>query len=336
MKCYIKDRYTFSTIKTYEISFYDIYLATLNDEKSKIVIPCNVAADEGDFVYCDNGWIGNIQTIEKDSNINSTDLRCVDLINLFDNDFGYYADNFNYTIEYAMEVYFGIYFSSSDPLFKMDFLYSKPSTSTYITLIPDKNKGFFNFKEFMFKALRTYNVFPKFALGKRFAKDCINIDISKNDETVQLIDFSSKAYKLISETYENETLSSVQSIIYTDDYYDTIAIWYLKTDGTITSVMPLEADRVKGKQSTLYILSSDSASEEQKVFDEFAKNKNTHQIEFSSDRELNFYDIVQMRIGTKILDSRISSIRVTSDTNKTIYTAGDLKSNLTDKLRGTI
>lgn len=341
MKCFIKDRYTFVTSGLYEVSEYDIYLKTIFDDKSKLTINTGDVIPEGDIVYCDNGWLGVIDTVTPDKQKKTVKLTCTDIINLFDENFGYVSDVFNSgnpAPNPEDEIWSII--NNYQTLNDYPNLYSYLSqveeghSKTYTPPIvyPDLDKYMYNAKDFMLKCLRLRNVFTEFSVKRLSGSDVLRVDVEARDSAIHNIDFSDSSYVLVSETYSNNSPAMVVCCVWYEDTIELVQTkWYVYADGTVSTDIPDEEDRVSGIRKVIYV--SDTDDQEDKVLDEVAKYKYSHKIEFSTTREMDFYDLLHIRLNGRVLNSYISSVRVKSDSNRFFYTSGEMRTSLTDKIK---
>lgn len=343
MKCYVKDPRTFTTTGIYDVSQYDIFLYTIFDDVSKITVNQKDAATEGDIIYCDNGWMGIVKSYKNDTG--KSTLSCIDMINIFDTDkiimdsiWGYPNALQDYE-GYVFYTYINDLFTTIDPIYKKDYVKIELLTNTrpypYDFIYPDPiDDVLFNLKNYFEKVRRVENIFIDYSIGHTTLGDKLIMRIGKRNSGTKKIDLSDKSYFLINENYTNEMVGRVTTHN-PNELVDYARDWFLKTDGTIAGPgvedMPDEVDRVNGKHKTIKI--DDNNLSYEKAQDIFEKNKYSHRIEFSTERELDFYDLLQLRINGRVLNSYISSVRVKSDSNRFFYTSGEMRTTLTDKLK---
>lgn len=335
MKCYIKDRWTFVTSGIYDVSAYDLFLQSIFDDKSKITIVTDDNITEGDIVYCDNGWLGIINAVKRDKN--NTELTCEDILNLFNDDFSGLAEYLPQqegTITNFIAVnYSGLY---ADNYPKYAYLYlpwpttATPASEAQYAIYAEK--GLVNGRKLIYGLLRTFNIFTECSYLHKTTGDVLRVDVTHRDSVTRKIDFSNKDYTLIKETYSKNNIGAVNVCVWDESTATlTETLWYVKTDGTVTTVRPADADMAHGVRKSVYVGATDD--QETKVLDEISKVKYSHRIEFSTERELNFYDMLQLRINGRVLNSYISSVRVTSDSDRFFYTSGEMRTKLTDKIK---
>lgn len=335
MRCYVKDRYTFITSGVYEVSEYDIFLNSIFDDKSKISIMTDNNISEGGIAYCDNGWLGVIEKVAPEKRKKKTTLTCGDILNLFN-------DDFSGLIEYAPcqeltprgFIYNGYYNPSLDTYPHYSYLeFPWPTTATpgvsQYSLYA--KKGLINGRELIYGFLRTFNIFTVCSYLRKTTGDFLKVEVTHQDSTTRKIDFSDNGYSLIKETYSADSIGMVNCCVW-DESTQTLTetAWYLKSDGTVTKIMP-DPIEVYGARKTLYVGAKDD--QEQKALDEISKVKYSHRIEFSSQRQMNFYDLLELRINGRVLNSYISSVRIKSDSNRFFYTSGEMRTKLTDKIK---
>lgn len=335
MKCYVKDRWTFVTSGVYDVSEYDLFLQSIFDDKSKITIVTDENITEGDIIYCDNGWFGIINSVKRDKK--NTELTCEDILNLFN-------DDFSTLVEYLPEaegtissfIWNGYLNLDLNPYPYYPYLYLAPRTtktpaaeSQYPLYM---EKGLYNGRKLIYGYLRTFNIFTECSYLHKTTGDVLSISVTHRDSATRKIDFSNKDYALLKETYTKNNIGAVNVCVW-DESTQTLTetLWYVKTDGTVTTDRPDDADMAHGVRKSVYVGATDD--QETKVLDEISKVKYSHRIEFSTERELNFYDNLQLRINGRVLNSYISSVRVKSDSNRFFYTSGEMRTTLTDKLK---
>lgn len=332
MKCYIKNRFDFITNGVYDVSEYDIYLHTIFDDKSKITITTHDIINAGDFIYTDSGWVGIIEKVSPSKTNTIVQLICKDILNLFDDDWAWFSDIFIGAPETEVSNIIYNYRYLNEYMNNFPFIREINTTYTPPILYPDLEKGLYNAKNFIQKVLRLRNIFTEFSIGRESNQDTLKITITKKDEVIRKIDFSDKDYALISNNQSNDSVALVVCAIWYEDSLELVQTnWYLYPDGSVSNIPPTETDYVDGIRKVIFVNSSDN--QETKALDEIAKHKYSHRIEFSSMRELNFYDLLELRINGQILYSFISSVRVKSDSNRFFYTSGELRTKFTDKIK---
>jgi len=108
-------------------------------------------------------------------------------------------------------------------------------------------------------------------------------------------------------------------------------ISYLNTSGAI--VNPAGGALVNWQYGKYKTISTTEANSVTDVTNELLKAKNSHLIEFAMDREINFLDDTEIRLHDQVYNSYVSSVRIKSDTNKYIYTSGELQTGLIKKIK---
>jgi hypothetical protein len=288
-----------------------------------IFLPPAVAANEGDFFIFD-GSIYLIKNVEPNEGI--TNLTCIDVDNLFTREIPYVAGTYIETfIKAAIDDNFK---NVADSTYAMSYLNVTASTSTAF-IAPDVENGYFNLKSYIAKARRLANVFVTYAISG----NTLNITIAAESIVTRKIDFGDTAYILDSESYSVESIAKITAVETTDGVIDRTTDFYLMADGTVTTT-PGTATRATGEWQVIYATYKADISEVTlKVQDEFAKNSYSHLIEFSTTKEFDFYDKAQLRLNGAVLNSYISQVRKTSDSDLIFYKSGELRVRLTELLK---
>lgn len=335
MRCYVKDRATFQTLGVYSVAEkdYEIYFETLFDDLSKLTLLTSDKIDEDNIVYCDNGWFGVIKSAVRDEEKAITKLTCRHIRYLFERPVSVaecsMLPDFGFTMERMLkDAITSLFSNQSDNVYKLpyiSFVLTSANNAFGVMPLPDTTDGIWKLSEYLLKMQRTYRIFCTYDIRRVSGADTLRISIGELATAARKIDFSQKSNRLIKENYSNDALAKIS--LFEGVTSDT---WYLKTDGTIVDAEPAAEDRAVGNWITIFY---DGADIEQKALDEFAKNKFSHSIKFSSPRLMNIYDPVELRINGNVVNSEITSILLTGETDKYIYTSGELRTRFSDKVK---
>lgn len=113
--------------------------------------------------------------------------------------------------------------------------------------------------------------------------------------------------------------------------YDTqTQDWYLSISGAVTPTVP--GARASGEWLTLTVRTKDDP--ELKAQEQFAKNAESHKLEFWSDRNLDVLDACAFRVYDEVLSSYISYKGRRSTDGRWFYRSGELATSMTEKLKG--
>lgn len=338
MKCYIKDKVTFATKYAADVSEYDVYLHTIFDDKSKLTVFGKHSTVAGDFVVFGD-WIGVIDSVKVSNG--TTKLTCSDLITLFDLDFyilgtvNYddWADEINVKNEIAGAIGGG--YMGNFPTIGHSFITSSFSTQTGVPpILPtvDGANSHTNSKEYIEKVRRFHNVHIVSSVSHLSTGDVLLMDARQLPTVNRKIDFSDKSIVLLKEEYSAIQYTVVMGMYVASGSTEPGTYTeYLKTDGTIGVYNGLPPTNWQtGKAKIILVTEDDYATS---VRNEILKTKSSHLIEFSTEIELGFFDNTEIRLNGQIFNSYISSVRITSETNRYIYTSGELKTGVLNKIK---
>ena len=337
MRCYIRDKKTFEIKKIVPVSEdpsgYDLFIKTIFDDKSKVTILEAYSAKQDDYACLDNGFIGIIDGAEPDTVENKTVLTIKDILHIFNDNWGWVSDIFTNAPEFEIYNIIEMYRSLSDSMTtERPFLRANMLSWIPPYIGPDMEKGMYNAKDFIYKALRSRNVFTECIPWKENLAEILRVDIQTKVSPTHKIDLSSSEYTVTKEVITNNPISLVECAVWYEDSVELVVTdWFVKKDGTVTSIRPADVDRIDGARTVIYVSASDD--QQAKVIDLLTKNKYSHRIEFNTQRKMDFYDLLQIRRRGEVINSYISSVRIKSGSNRYFYTSGEMRTSLTDKLK---
>lgn len=320
---YIKSKTDFTNSKILQVTDYDCVSGSIYDTNSTFTIAEEYAANEGDFFVFD-GSIYIIKNVEPDHGI--TNLTCIDIVNLFTREIPYIVGT--YIESFVKDAIDDNFKNVSDTDYAMSYLNVTASTSTAF-IAPDVENGYFNLKSYIAKARRLANVFVDYSISG----NVLNVTITAKPVVTRKIDLGDTAYILESEARSATSIAKITAVETLDDVIERTTDFYLMADGSITTT-PGSDPRATGEWKVIYsTYNADIAVVTLKVQDEFAKNSYSHLIEFSSTKEFDFYDKTQLRLNGAVLNSYISQVRKTSNSDLIFYKSGELRTRLTDLLK---
>ncbi len=315
MQCYVKRRSDFKTVYALDVYDYDVVIDSIYDENGSISVVGEVSGIEGNFIYF-NGWIGIVDSVAPERG--TTVITTKTILSAFARPLVPVADGS------AIEPFIKLkieseYKNLSDAVYRMPYLsVSADSTTGFIS--PDVEDGFWNLRSYIAKVRRLKGVFVTWGIDG----DTLTCAIGAKTVPVRIVDFADTAHRLQSESYSRYTVGKITAI-QTVDNITTQTHYYAHADGTYSTT---DEDRVSGEW---IVIATDADGELDAVAEEFARSSYSHLIEFYSDRKFDFYDSLRVRVGGRVLQSYISSVRVTK--SGTLYRSGELRRTLTDKLK---
>lgn len=117
-----------------------------------------------------------------------------------------------------------------------------------------------------------------------------------------------------------------------DIYAREVTTWYLSEDGEVSQLIP--SRRSKGKWGILCL--KDSPNVEEKVIEEFSKNRSGHKLTFWSALNIEVNTNCTFVVHGSVLRSYISYKRKDSTSKRFYYKAGELATTVTEKIKGVI
>lgn len=321
---YFKDSKTFKTKCAAVSADYSIVEGSIYDDLSTITVEYNEDISDNDIIFNNNGYIGIVQDSEKQENL--LQLNCASIINIFNRDVIY--DNTKPTAgveEYLKNELLSNFVNLTDKKFALSYLNISADSKTLKTAIPDVDNGICNFKSYIGKIRRLYNIFVEFKVKHA----SLDVNIIKRDENTKQVVLNNTAVTIEEETFSRTNVAKITSYV-----KDTGARkdWYLLTDGSITNDRTA-VNRVDGEWIILQVSNADEIEDE--VRNKFRENSFSHKIVFSvknSEARFNFYDDLKIELNKKIYKSYIATKTVNSN-GLTQYQCGELRTTLTDKIK---
>ena len=329
MEAFIRKRRSFS-LHLIEVTNYDCIPESIFEDKSQITARYIPEAEEGDFVLCD-GYVGVISGISV--NGNEMTLSCQILDAAFDRTLKWDYNTEGMDTEELVEQIFDDHFINCDPMYAMSYIRFDNRWNTPLIVPGRNNEGLFTIPAYFAKLRKK---------GFRIIYDITgdNLVISLEFESrIHRQNIDLQAYNTVTgETYGGHTIAKItnyprievegenegetQSVI-----SDTPVDYYLLSDGTVTHD-PNAEGRVYGKWEVM------SGAEESAVLEKFAVSYG-HEIMFSHTHAYTLYQPICLRMPSgKVIDSFISRVRRLMNDEHYYYTAGELKTTLTAKLKG--
>ena len=314
MEGYIRKRTDFSAVLLNILS-YDVVLHSIFDATSTIVAAYRSDVAQGDFVICGeyNGVVKQVAVTGR-----TMTLTCADIDSIFDRPL-YFApdtDTNQYNIEGFIRVIITLFFRHSDSMYDMDYIGFSSTNNTTPFFMPNlTDKNMYTLSSYI-KAARRRGVNVQYDLtGEK-----LNMDFARTPTTLYKLDFAVNN-TVTSETYGGYSVAKITN------YVDGCASnYYLLSDGTVTQNSN-DSRRVYGAWEVM------NDATEEAILQKFAVSYG-HEIEFSSEKKLALLTPLQLKMPSgRLVTSFVSSIKRKSGANKYNYTAGELQTTLTAKLR---
>ena len=322
MQVYFFDKSTFA-LKHYEDALtYNCVFKSINEENTTITVKGKRGAvNAGDFVFVEsNVWI--VRNAEENDGILS--LVCESALNLFDRDIATTPPAMGASLEnYVQSIIQTEFKSNSDVIYAKPFINTKVNTNTTGATMPEVDNGAWNFKSYLETLRRINAIHVDFSVSNKK----LLITIYKKPSVTKNIFLQLSSFEVVNETYSRNAVGKITTKIKDTE---TIKDWYLLTDGSITNTYTAD-NRVDGEW--IYLEVANAEDEQEKVENEFAKNSDSHLIEFYSTEDFEFCDNLLIRTDKGvILKSYVSSISKSDTDDRKLYKSGELLTTLTEKL----
>lgn len=297
MKAYIKSSANFQTLQDLDVTAWDVPIASTTDESGSITAYGEYAGYEGNFILMD-GTLYLIQSVSPDNS--TTVISITSVLDFFDRPVTISGSTCGGILSNILT---NDYINQTDPLYKYSYITVTNTDTTAVSL-----SGSYSFKELVSQFADSVEV----TIDGRGFNLAVSITTANRPSHVVTFDGSEQ---LLSQTFSRSSVGKV-TISGTD--------YYLKTDGTITTTMPASADRVQGE----WVVATSGTAD--KVF---AKNSESHKVEWMSFDRLGLRDSVRFRLNNAVYESTISYIGSNSTDTRYKYKSGELATTLTEKIR---
>lgn len=286
-----------------------------NSHDTKLSTSCDPSFEGGQLLIPQLHYAGIISAITPKDGY--TEVVAKPVISLFDRLIRYEASsNMGAFLSNAIAKNFGQ--SQTDSFFRNSWL-STSITDAGSYEMPDTDEfGFFNLKDYIAQQERAGRIILQ------AVPTADGITLSNHTAERELVWFGNASHELKSESYSGGIISKITNISENGSATD----YYLFTDGT-HSTNPSSGTRVQGTWVITQKLDADG------ITNKFAEAKYDHKIVFVSTKQLMPGQQVGFRMKDgRVIESIISCVRRSYDSDRTYYEAGNLKTTLTEILGG--
>lgn len=312
MEAFIRKRKDFSK-HMIEVYGFDVILASITDECSTITARYDEKVEQDDFIIC-----GEFSGVVKGISVtgNSMTLTCSTVDYAFNRTSYYsFSTSGETTSEELLLALLRLEYMQCDPMYAMPYLDIKPGTGMKLYKPSRDEYGLYTMTAYLQK-LRKKGLNIQYDL----TGDKLVISFARYPTTQTGIDFVCHN-TVTGETYGGHSIAKVTN--YTDGVPQD---FYLLNEGTVTHDSSDE-NRVYGAWEVMV------NADEIAVLEKFAHTYG-HQILFHSKEKYELYTPLRLRMPSgKMLNSFISCVGVKSNDSHYYYTAGELRTTLTAKLR---
>lgn len=209
---------------------------------------------------------------------------------------------------------------------QVDGVYAMPyldienvDTTAFVAPTVDE-AGLFSLTAYMRQVWQLYGVKTSFSLDGNSLRVRI-ARISRADRNVVFTDGQSQLESAAYSRSGVAKITAIQGGVATD--------WYLSDNGVASTTIPDR--RAQGTWEVLTL--SDRDIPEEKVLAAFAKNAESHKIEFWSTRQYSAFDNLTIRLNGEVLRSYVSYVGTRSNDDRYFYKSGELAVTAAEKLR---
>lgn len=312
MEAFIRKRKDFSK-HLIQVYSYDTVLADIFEQNSTVTTAYDENIAQDDFIICGE-FVGVVKSVSV--NGKSLTLSCSGLDSAFDRTLYYdIQTNDNMTSEELLKIIFEQKYKNCDSMYAMPYLEIRDGISTPLVKPSRNSDGLYTLSAYISKLRKKGLNIQYDLLGETL---CVTFAKYPTDE--QNIDFVCHN-TVTSETYGGHTIAKITN--YTNGVPDS---YYLLNDGTVTKDENAD-NRAYGTWEVM------TNAEESAVLERFDVTYG-HEIKFTSKERYSLYTPLKLRMPSgRILESFISSVSKHINDDHYSYTAGELKTTLTAKLK---
>ncbi len=318
MVAFIKRKSDFKTVISAHVISWDVPLNSIEDDVGNVVLYGTEVnyGNEGDFLIMD-GHIWVIEQVTPDRAQSTVSVG--NAAAAFDRPIPFTEEGTTIG-SYLAQLLNDHYKEVDDPAYQMPYLNITNLDNTEY-LGPTVTDGLFNLKTYIRKVNRLRDVIVRFSVEW----DTLNVTIEPRQRPRHQVVFDDGVSQLISQAYSRSSIAKVTA------YQNGAAYtYYLSADGTVTDTVPTH--RAEGSWEVLALTENEVL--EDRVQDIFSTNSNSHKIEWRSTKAYDLYDTVVLRLGSQLMTSYVSYIGISSGDNRYYYKSGELKTTLTERLKG--
>lgn len=343
MLCYFLSKKDLSVLNIVEVNSHSVAHDLDCGGKTKIVIARNPEAADEDFVILKDGktakFTGIIENIDNADGERKYTVSCLEIERIFDRKIILSdVDMIKTTgIEDFVAKTIRSYFSASgDSFIDMPYIQCEVLTHTKNNSKPDAEDGIYNFKTYIGNIKEKYGIFLDF----EFTKTNLIIKIHKKVQSPLQIDTITTDIVHCKETYKIQVLAKLcVKWLNTTTGKESLRYFFLHSDRSVSEV---DADRIRGTVSTVYIEAETEEEMIEEARNEFKSNSYSHSIEADILEGSKLYPASELYVGHEVTiktaaagvkESIISGISFSDGSGVIRVKFGILKVTLTDKLK---
>ena len=320
MKAYIKNFAAMRTQRAMDVIASAMCLESSSQEASTVTVTdTEVSRDNaGGWLILDGGvWMIDQITPQEGRTL----LQCLSPMDAFSRPLVYVEPTANATIGgWIAQMLIEHWRDQKDGVYAMPYLDIENVDATAFVAPNLDDNGLFTLTAYMRQVWQLYNVKTSFSL----AGNTLRVRIAKVSRVSRNVVFTDGHAQLESAAYSRSGVAKITAIqggVATD--------WYLSDIGEATTSIPER--RAQGTWEVLTL--SDRDIPEEKIRAAFAKNAESHKIEFWSDRQYSAFDNLTIRLNGEVLQSYVSYVGTRSTDGRYFYKSGELAVTAAEKLR---
>lgn len=323
MECFAKTFQDWRTVKQATVLASDLVLDSLEKAASTVTVAGSEIADD-----CAGSWLildcrpYLIQQIKPNRGSTALSLLCP--LDAFSRKVLFREQPEAQTIGgFILDTLRTNWVACPDPIFAMPYLMVSNSDTTAFVLPELDDAGLFSLPDYCRMVRRTYGICTDFFL----AAGTLVCQIGVPPAAIRQVSFDDGRSQLKSADFAAAGTAKITTL-----QEGTVIDWYLTESGEISREIPER--RAPGNWITISVASNADAA--QKVAETFAKNKSGMKVEFFSELDLDVMNRCVFMINGHRLTTYISSKRRRSSDLRTLYTAGELATTATEKMKGAL
>lgn len=339
MIMYVKSKDTFATTYMDTAESWDVPIMASTNERGLLIVPLRNRKDfSGDYLYFDNHLFLIDESSPKDGNI---EISVSDISNMFSRTVKY-PDGPLPSMSYGDFITNAInsdYVNCEDIDYRFPYIHvnNMDSETIYEDIVLDDSR--------LYRLIDIIDIAREKGLRLDFyiqGHNQMYIDIYPGSGTPHNVIFDDGHSSLNEEDFsrlKTAKITVMQATGTQGQFNETV--WYLSVDGDVTDTPPnqnnklvidgVEKERAKGNWEYLKIGNNEDPRE--KVEDKIKENIKSHKLEFFSDKKFYIWDNLRFFIDDRILNTRVTSVFLSSDDNRYLYKCGDLATTLTEKVQ---
>lgn len=318
MKCYIKSWAAFATVAAYDLVSWDVVLDSLDDSPgSCTVVGSAPRSYAGSWAILDGApYLIDAVTPQGDSSI----LTLLPPTEAFSRPLIYTPPTPGGTVGSYLAQLLSLWVSEPDGVYSCPYLQVSDSDTTAFVPPQTDDGGLFRLPDYVMSVRAAYGVTPEWSL----TEGGLLCTIRKRAPADLAVVFNDGHSQLISAAYSRKGAAKL-TLLQGEERMD----FYLSEDGAVSSTVP--ARRAEGSWEVQTISLRDVPADRAAAI--FAKNSESHKVEFWSDREIAVGDRIRLRLYGELLTSVLACKSRSSKDSRIRYRSGELATTASEKLR---